>query len=62
MRVTNNMNYDRMFIIENNDDTRAANTLGVIGTSDMQGSLMLLVTGLIAGSSNMQFSLVDFLR
>lgn len=62
MRDTDNMNYDRMFIIGNNDDVRAANTLGVIGTSDMQGSLLLLVTGLMAGSSIMQYSLVDFLR
>lgn len=39
---------------------RFANNM--IGSSDMQGSLMLLVTALMAGSSIMQFSLVDFLR
>jgi flagellar hook-associated protein 3 len=37
---------DRTFIVENSGDTRTANTLGVIGSSDMLGSLMLLVTAL----------------
>ncbi len=37
---------DRTLIVENNDSSRTANTLGVIGSSDMLGSLMLLVTAL----------------
>ena len=37
---------DRTLIIENNDGSRSADILGVRGSSDMLGSLMLLVTAL----------------
>ena len=37
---------DRTLIIENNDGSKSADALGVRGSSDMLGSLMLLVTAL----------------
>ncbi len=45
IQIVSNLD-DRTLIVENNDTSRTADSLGVIGSSDMLGSLMLLVTAL----------------